>query len=633
MEFNATRNGRCPIPFYDASMFPSEGGFIDGRLCATTRALPGNPTCCLPCPTTYWTYHDSFSTYNSIAAWLNVVGFILLFFLLTSYFFLPVQQTRRHYLSVCLIVGVLILNLGFIVPLGAQPDQCYNAITPNDMHSSMTCAWSGAFIVAGGLSGAIWILIRALSMHLQICWDIMPGQRFYYFSHALGWGGVAILVAATLSVTGVSFRFGGACHVNHEKSMTTFWGWLLGAAVVALILQLATFGHCLRVFIANLWSGDSASQSTHTSTSGGLPTYSASVRTQTARAIWRRLQSVLWLQWRGILIVTITLVDVIFFAVVFVDLDRLISKLKKDHDRAEPWILCLMAHSGAKSQCLKLAEQWLLKESVVRAVLIMLSLIGIQLFFLLFRWSLLEGWRDFFTKYFSKDKQEFISLDARRPTDLGTVPCQPSGKASPRTYRRSSGIEFEMQNTTTKDAYDMDLKTLSPTITETTTTPKPEISSPKPAAWSPPPRYPSARLPDPLLPSISQHQNQQQQEQQEQPVTASLHINRSTTRSPQPQHHRPYLALHTGNNNNNNNSTLPAPYHRTHSISSSYSNNSTSTYSATNGGNCGGGSGRRQSMGWDPTSTFASASFPYSHGLVPPPTLATTTAPRTAGGS
>lgn len=173
MELNSSYHGACPAPFYDASLFPTEGGFVAGRLCALSDLLPGNPTCCLPCPATYWTYPDcesraipsitlslirntAFATYNAAAAWLNVVGFILLIFLLISYFFLPVQKTRSHYLSVSLVVAVLFLNLGFIVPLGAQPKQCYNAITPNDMYSSKTCAWSGAFIVAGGLSGAVW---------------------------------------------------------------------------------------------------------------------------------------------------------------------------------------------------------------------------------------------------------------------------------------------------------------------------------------------------------------------------------------------------------------------------------------------------------------------------------------------
>ena len=64
------------------------------------------------------------------------------------------------------------LQLGFVIPLGAKPDQCYNEITPNDMYTSMACAWSGAFILSGALTAVAWVLIRAFSMHLQICWDV-----------------------------------------------------------------------------------------------------------------------------------------------------------------------------------------------------------------------------------------------------------------------------------------------------------------------------------------------------------------------------------------------------------------------------------------------------------------------------
>jgi len=47
-------------------------------------------------------------------------------------------------------------QLSFIIPLGAKPELCHDPITPNDMHSDMTCAWSGALLEAGAMAGAIW---------------------------------------------------------------------------------------------------------------------------------------------------------------------------------------------------------------------------------------------------------------------------------------------------------------------------------------------------------------------------------------------------------------------------------------------------------------------------------------------
>ncbi|KAH9827082.1 hypothetical protein Tdes44962_MAKER09832 [Teratosphaeria destructans] len=409
--------GACLAPFLDASLFPDEGGYIRGRFCAPISQLEGNPTCCVPCPATDWIYRDSFLTYATIAEWLNVLGLILLIFLLVSYVLLPVQQTRSHYLSTCLIVSVACIALGFTIPLGANPEQCFNEITPNDMYSSTECAFSGAFIVAGGLSAIVWISIRALSMNLQICWDIVPGPKFFYVSQALGWGISAALFTATMTKTGVSFRFGQACHVNHYGSMADFWGPLLGFAGASAILQLTTLIYCIHVYLKNLWA-DESHLSAGASDSAGLPSYQGSVRAQTAKAVFQRLKKVLWLQWRGICIVTIILVDVVFFATVFVYMDGEQHNLLKYWTKVEPWLICLAQHPNSKgvpSSCVELIGSVLVNEATVAAVLLLLSLAGLEVFFVLARPALFTAWSEYVQSKVWPRKQEFVSLDARQP--------------------------------------------------------------------------------------------------------------------------------------------------------------------------------------------------------------------------
>lgn len=201
---------------------------------------------------------------------------------LLSYLVLPVQYSRKHYLNTCLMLAISLLDLGFIVTLAAKPEQCYDEITPNDMYSSTACAWSGAFILAGGLSAVAWVFVRALSMHLQICWDVTPGRKFFYWAQVLGWVFPAALFVAAITSSGVSFRFGpAACHINHNKSMLDFWGWLLAIAGVAIVIQLCTLGYCLNVYLRNLWTDDDdlATQASE----GRAPTLTPSSRTQTVR--------------------------------------------------------------------------------------------------------------------------------------------------------------------------------------------------------------------------------------------------------------------------------------------------------------------------------------------------------------
>lgn len=225
----------------------------------------------------------------------------------------------------------------------------------------------------------------------------------------------------------------------------------------------ARFVYCAHVFISNLWSGGPERSQV---SGGSLPTYTASIRAQTAKAIWRRLKSVLFLQWRGILIVTITLVDVIFFAVVFVYLDNLEITLATSFERGRAWILCLVTTGGDKDYCMPLSQKWLLRESVVGAVLIMLSLIGLEVFCLLFRWSLLSGWRDFIFKRLSR-KQEFVSWDA-----LQTPQPRPPMVTAARKYG-PTGIAFEMQKPK-QFGYDINAKTVRPVVN---TVPSPAMES------------------------------------------------------------------------------------------------------------------------------------------------------------
>ena len=392
-------------------------------------------------------------------------------FMLISYLVLPAQKTRSHYLSVCLIVAIMMIAIGFTIPLSAEPDQCFNEITPNDMYSSNECAWSGAFIIAGGLCATMWIFIRALSMNLQICWDIVPGRKFFYVSQAIGWGIPAVLFTATLTVTGVSFRFGAACHVNHDRSMGDFWGPLMAFAGLAGILQVCTFAYCIHVYLKNLWSDQA--QASSNGSSSGLPSYSNSVRTQTAKAVWRRLQKVLWLQWRGICIVSIILVDVVFFAIVFVYLDGLQNDVVHDWRKVEPWLTCLAFHPADKSQCLPLVHGWLVNEPTVVAVLLLLSLTGVQAFLFLTRPSIFPAWVEFLSQKFGS-RQEFVSLDAR--PDI--MRANSSKQHVMRYERGHQSTVFEMQRPQQLALDIGDTKTFSPTQTSVLSSPDEAYKSP-----------------------------------------------------------------------------------------------------------------------------------------------------------
>lgn len=65
--------------------------------------------------------------------------------------------------------------------------------------------------------------------------------------------------------------------------MADFWGWLLGSACAATLLQIATFGYCLHVYLRNFLKGDEDVPQTQQSHGSAGPNFQGSARSQTVR--------------------------------------------------------------------------------------------------------------------------------------------------------------------------------------------------------------------------------------------------------------------------------------------------------------------------------------------------------------
>ena len=217
----------------------------------------------------------------------------------------------------------------------------------------------------------MWVFLRALSLHLQICWEVIPGKKFFYGALAAGWIIPAIALALALSLTGVSYRFGNVCHINHKDGLQDFWGPLLGFGALALLFQFSTLGYCIKVYVKNLVDDQPTTES-----SGNVTSYSGSVRTATARQAYKRVRRVIQLQWKGIAVVLLIIADVVFFSIVFLKMDNNLQinvNNAKSVGKVMPWLECLVFAGGDKNSCLNLASGLVEKEAIILAVLIMLG--------------------------------------------------------------------------------------------------------------------------------------------------------------------------------------------------------------------------------------------------------------------
>jgi hypothetical protein len=129
--------------------------------------------------------------------------------------------------------------------------------------------------------------------------------------------------------------------------------------------------YCIKVYLRNIWSDDRSD----TGNSSGLPSYhSSSLRASSARAVYQRVKKVLWLQWRSITIVIFLLVDIIFLAIVWVQLDNAVISAKEGKlEKFMPFLVCLYASGGIKDKCFADGQRALVNQGTAIAILMLLS--------------------------------------------------------------------------------------------------------------------------------------------------------------------------------------------------------------------------------------------------------------------
>lgn len=112
-------------------------------------------------------------------------------------------------------------QLAFVIPLGVKPNQCFDEITPNNMHTSLTCAFSGAFIVGGALTVTVWSRHPSSSLVFKpplIHHSLRP-STVHAFTNMLGY-----CPRPNLLLRRASCRLGRShdslcCHHDHNRSV------------------------------------------------------------------------------------------------------------------------------------------------------------------------------------------------------------------------------------------------------------------------------------------------------------------------------------------------------------------------------------------------------------------------------
>ncbi|KAK0941745.1 hypothetical protein LTR29_006636 [Friedmanniomyces endolithicus] len=440
LQFNVTS---CPAPFIDASLFPPIGGDISARFCAAPT-----PTlvCCLPCPISDWVFSDKFAHQASSANYVGILTLILNSVLLLTYIVLPEEKSHRHYLSIGLTLSLILLSIAFIIPLGTKPDECFNEITPDNMHTDMSCAWTGALFSLGFMGAVVWILLRSIWTALRIVFDFKRTELFKWVSISLGVGLPILFLVIVMPVAGFSYRLYNVCIPNGQAAFNSWFIWLLLFSALSTVILILTILYCLWKFaLSALAKGrggagfghvSSTSQDTTSSTGMAAPGSKPTVRAvrRKKRVEWARIKRVLYLQWRTILLAFVVLNETIFFGLVFVQQTAAIEQSSRGITASDAeWGLCLIETGGDVNACLPLSGGLGLSEPRVVATLLLAAVssipyratvsvqdadqdraqtLGIIVFLLMLRGSMFTGWYELM-----RNPRQLLKLfNPRRPS-------------------------------------------------------------------------------------------------------------------------------------------------------------------------------------------------------------------------
>ena len=254
---------------------------------------------------------------------------------------------------------------------------CHDTITPNDMRSSMSCAWTGAFLVTGAMACAVWVMLRSRWTHLRICWDFQHQKTFFWVAQAVGWGLPLLFLTLTLPITGVSYRLGPSCVPNQKNSFLTWFGWLIAFGCIAALLTTSTTIFCLWVYLKDIGEhsrrgkGHSTTEQSRTGDESVAPNMESGweSRNSTRRLAWTRVKKVLLMQWRSMLLSTLVIVMVMYYGTVFVKQTNtsLDAESPAKREGLTNWAICMVLNSGDKSKCDALSKILGLDEDAVIA--------------------------------------------------------------------------------------------------------------------------------------------------------------------------------------------------------------------------------------------------------------------------
>ena len=193
---------------------------------------------------------------------------------------------------------------------------------------------------------------------MRLVWFKAPGKTFMLFALFVSTTIPVIVIGLTIATSGYAYGIGNVCMVEHEKSAATLYGWIVGIAVLAILLAGVTTGYL------------AAQRGRH----GGQRRARGSLVLDGGPVVKRRVNIVDVLRQEARQIITATLVpiELLILASILWATDRGLANAKQS-ERMSAFVGCLVANQGQTQLCEDLAARSLPSQSAVLCAFILLA--------------------------------------------------------------------------------------------------------------------------------------------------------------------------------------------------------------------------------------------------------------------
>ncbi|KAI8993587.1 hypothetical protein BDB01DRAFT_776801 [Pilobolus umbonatus] len=342
--------------------------------------------CCIPCPTQNYFYKENWAIRGFMAA--DIIRFIsamLTLVLVVSYLVLPDKRRHPSLLILNLSVSLFLFSIPAVFALGDPKRlQCAaNGITAGQMGNNTLCAVQGAILIFGSLATCLWTSALILNLHVHTVWNSVFFTNKYYIFNVFCWGIPVAITATALGLHSVKFEFANLCLVSMEKIFPLFFYPLAAIVCPSFLIHAATFFYIAKIAVRE----GLESEMSQSLSMGNM--------TDRPQGVSRKhVLIAIKIQWRALLLAVIAIFMVLFYWLFYMTQMKRVNELKDNPAHILRWLECMLTPGNNQNMCSSILSPHLPPFALMITAEVLVSSIGIFLFFTFGKRSLWREWND-----------------------------------------------------------------------------------------------------------------------------------------------------------------------------------------------------------------------------------------------